>query len=368
VWGIGPVVLFVGISLIAVAGAGSAVAYRYDRATVSTHILPGVTIDGIDVGNMTRRQAMEAVSSEIDRTLSRSITVRAGGHTWTRTLGQLGLSADVRTPVDAAFAVSTSYSWVSRVFHRLTHRPIARSFEVRFSFVGRPVKDIVAEASKVVAQPGRDASIGLDPNDPEGPVVFVHSQTGRALRSYVGERLLRKMVLDHRHGTVHLPSMAVDPKVTDDSIGKTIVVNRTTNTLTLFDGFDVEKRYGVATAMNGFLTPPGEWTIWQKVENPTWYNPCLGQPDCWAANEPPTIPPGPDNPLGTRALYLDAPGIRIHGTPSDSSIGTWASHGCIRMHIPESEELYPLVPVGTKVLIIGAPPWGDVVPDQPAGT
>jgi L,D-transpeptidase ErfK/SrfK len=71
------------------------------------------------------------------------------------------------------------------------------------------------------------------------------------------------------------------------------------------------------------------------------------------------IPPGPGNPLGTRALYLNADGIRIHGTPSDSSIGSYASHGCIRMHISESEALYPLVPVGTPVFIIGAPPWGD---------
>jgi L,D-transpeptidase ErfK/SrfK len=64
------------------------------------------------------------------------------------------------------------------------------------------------------------------------------------------------------------------------------------------------------------------------------------------------IPPGPGNPLGTRALYLDAPGIRIHGTYSDESIGTYASHGCIRMHISDSEELFGIVPIGTTVLIV----------------
>ena len=63
------------------------------------------------------------------------------------------------------------------------------------------------------------------------------------------------------------------------------------------------------------------------------------------------IPGGPTNPLGTRALYLDAPGIRIHGTWDSSSIGTAASHGCIRMHVQDSEELYPLVPIGTQVLV-----------------
>ena len=63
------------------------------------------------------------------------------------------------------------------------------------------------------------------------------------------------------------------------------------------------------------------------------------------------MPPGPGNPLGTRAMYLNAPGIRIHGTYDTSSVGTYASHGCIRMTIADSEALYPLVPVGTTVLI-----------------
>ncbi len=66
---------------------------------------------------------------------------------------------------------------------------------------------------------------------------------------------------------------------------------------------------------------------------------------------PAYIPPGPGNPLGTRALYLNAPGIRIHGTYNSASIGTYASHGCIRMLIGDSEALFPLVPVGTKVII-----------------
>jgi lipoprotein-anchoring transpeptidase ErfK/SrfK len=63
------------------------------------------------------------------------------------------------------------------------------------------------------------------------------------------------------------------------------------------------------------------------------------------------IAPGPGNPLGTRAIYLNAPGIRIHGTYSTSSIGTYASHGCIRMYIEDSEELFELVDMGARVII-----------------
>ena len=64
--------------------------------------------------------------------------------------------------------------------------------------------------------------------------------------------------------------------------------------------------------------------------------------------------PGPDNPLGTRWMGLSAPGVGIHGTPSDASIGYSASHGCIRMHIPEAEWLFNHVDVGTTVFIVSA--------------
>src|SRR5438445_4485724 len=101
-------------------------------------------------------------------------------------------------------------------------------------------------------------------------------------------------------------------------------------------------------------TPIGTWQVVGKELHPVWINPG----DAWAASMPPVIPPGPDNPLGLRALRLSAPGILIHGTPEDSSVGHYASHGCIRMHEADAIALYPLVPVGTPVFIVGAPPWG----------
>ena len=63
---------------------------------------------------------------------------------------------------------------------------------------------------------------------------------------------------------------------------------------------------------------------------------------------------GPGNPLGTRWMGLSAPGVGIHGTPSDASIGYSVSHGCIRMHIPDAEWLFVRVRIGTPVYIVGA--------------
>ena len=131
-------------------------------------------------------------------------------------------------------------------------------------------------------------------------------------------------------------------------MGRTIVVRLNENKLYLYDGFDVVRSYSVATAKPGFTTPTGDWTIYDKKENPTWYNPNSD----WSKGMPAFIPAGPGNPLGTRALNLNASEIRIHCTPDDASIGSNASHGCIRMHMPDVEDLFERVDVGTPVLII----------------
>jgi lipoprotein-anchoring transpeptidase ErfK/SrfK len=357
-----PVVLLVVFSLLAIGAAGSAfAALRYDRSH-DHRILPGVSIEGIDVSNMTRAQAMATVSKVVQRRLDARVRVALGKKSWDFTLGDLGVSADVAGAVDKALAVNRDFSWMSRVYHRMTHADVHRSFPVQTSVAGKPVVQFVDSLAPKLQEAPRDAAYELV----DGEVVMRHSQPGRALKYWLARDEIRKAVADGG-GTVELATKPVAPETPDSSVGKLIVVSRTSNRLWLYDNFGVERTYGVATAAPGFETPPGRWTVIDKAENPTWHNPCFGEPDCWAAGEPEEIPPGPGNPLGTRALYLDAPGIRIHGTPSDSSIGSWASHGCIRMHISESEALYPLVPIGTPVFVIGAPPWGDTVDPGAAG-
>jgi lipoprotein-anchoring transpeptidase ErfK/SrfK len=356
-------VVVVVTALAVVIGGTAAASFAYDRATVD-RILPGVRIAGIDVSGMTRQQALRAIQARAEATLQREITIRAGSKNWTETLAQLGMRVDPREAVDRALAVSASLSWMSRVYHRLTHHPVDRliplAFDYRKDAISSFLTAVVAPAVDVKPQ---DAGIDLSGDG----LAFRHSRTGAALRPLASAGLILSAV-KIRKPEVELPVQTIEPKVTDENLGKTLTVDLSTNTLHLYDGFHVVRAYPVATARFGFTTPVGEWEVVNKVENPTWVNPCLGQPGCWAASEPATIPPGPDNPLGTRALYLKAPGIRIHGTPEDSSIGTYASHGCIRMHIPDSEALYPFVPVGTKVVIYGAPPWGNIDFGSVAGT
>jgi lipoprotein-anchoring transpeptidase ErfK/SrfK len=98
----------------------------------------------------------------------------------------------------------------------------------------------------------------------------------------------------------------------------------------------------------GFDTPSGLFSIREKQVDPPWHAP--NRP--WAGPYAGTTVPGgaPDNPLKARWLGI-ASGVGIHGTAEPWSIGSRASHGCIRMRVPDVIDLYPRVPVGAPALI-----------------
>jgi len=148
--------------------------------------------------------------------------------------------------------------------------------------------------------------------------------------------------------TVRLHYKSYTPEITNAELGRAILVDLSQRKLRLYDHSTMLKRYGIAIGMPRYPTPRGKFKIIAKAKNPAWYNPG----SAWASNMPSYIPPGPTNPLGTRALYLNSPGIRIHGTHKTWTIGTAASHGCMRVANSNIEKLYPMVPVGTPVFII----------------
>ena len=118
--------------------------------------------------------------------------------------------------------------------------------------------------------------------------------------------------------------------------------------LDLYEGPSIARQFPVGVGALSFPTPPGAYYVRSKATNPTWRNPG----SAWARGMPAYIGPGPRNPLGTRALRLDRGALVIHGTPQPWTIGTRASHGCIRMRRPDIEKLYDLVPEQTPVFIV----------------
>jgi lipoprotein-anchoring transpeptidase ErfK/SrfK len=337
------VVAGVVLASLAVVSAGSAVAaYRYDAAA-SDRILPGVSIAGVDVSGMRRGEAIRTIREVAEQTLYDELTVRAAGSRWSVTPASLGMVADVEGAVDRAFGTADEMSLFSRLYHRLRNVPVERSVDL--SFVPDPagVERFVQQAFDEVSIPAVNARFALVDDE----LLLRRSSEGRELAmGPASKKILR--ALERRANHIEVPVRTVEPSHSTASLGQSIVIDLSENQLYLYDTLQVVKTYPVATAADGYVTPVGTWEIVDKRENPTWYNPAL---DSWGAGLPAVIPPGPGNPLGTRALYLNAPGIRIHGTYSTDSIGTYASHGCVRMFLEDSEELYELVDVGTRVIV-----------------
>lgn len=118
-----------------------------------------------------------------------------------------------------------------------------------------------------------------------------------------------------------------------------IVVSIPERRLALVQGGEVLKLYDVAVGKPSTPTPEGKFVVVNRIPNPTWYGP-----------QGP-VPPGKNNPIGTRWMGLSKDGYGIHGTNAPASIGKAASHGCIRMRQQDLEELFDLIPVGTSVEI-----------------
>jgi lipoprotein-anchoring transpeptidase ErfK/SrfK len=209
---------------------------------------------------------------------------------------------------------------------------------------GAPLHDWVAKIAKRFSRPAVDARLTFRNAEPR----ITPERTGRALDT---TRLTERIVSTLRANSrlpVRVHTRAIAPTVPTDSFAASIVIKRSINRLYLFAGDKLKRTFAVATGQSIYPTPRGRWHIVVKWKNPWWYPPVQ---DAWARGLKP-VPPGPSNPLGTRWMGLNAPGVGIHGTDEPGSIGYSASHGCIRMQVPDAEWLFEHVDIGTTVYIV----------------
>jgi lipoprotein-anchoring transpeptidase ErfK/SrfK len=333
------IVTVLAVGLVAVGGVAATARVQGG----ADRMLKGMRIDGVDVGGMTRQQALEAVQREITPKLQSRVTVVADQRRFTVTPARLGRAAEVSQTVDRALA-GRGLPWIAKLWYRVSGQATNRNLPMRYNDNSAQVASFVQSMAGKLDRSVQDASIRLT----NGRLDVRHARSGWSLDQAAGASMLASALAAGQPANVAMLGRVMRPHVTDRQAGATIVIDKGSNQLTLYKSLKVVKRYRVATAKAGFSTPSGTWKVVDKIVNPSWHNPA---PNGWGAGMPLVIPPGPGNPLGTRALRLNAPGILIHGTFNAASVGTYASHGCIRMRIPDSVDLFPRVPVGTKVLV-----------------
>jgi lipoprotein-anchoring transpeptidase ErfK/SrfK len=284
----------------------------------------GVTIAGVAVGGLTPDVAAATVEQQFNQPLDLEV----------------GTMSVLVTP-DVLGATPVIDRAIERALAAQPNTPISLGVTV----VTGSIADFVAKLAQRYDRAALDSKLALRNLRPW----LSKERAGRKLDQRRAVHDINVAVANMTRGELRLAVKAVKPKVTRRNFGPVIVIRRSSNRLFLYDGMKYRRLFVVATGQSQYPTPLGRFTIIVKWRKPWWYPP--NSP--WAQGQKP-IPPGPNNPLGTRWMGLSAPGVGIHGTPSDTSIGYSVSHGCIRMHIPEAEWLFNHVEIGTTVFIVAA--------------
>jgi lipoprotein-anchoring transpeptidase ErfK/SrfK len=341
---------FIGVTLflvLLIGGAGAVWAYDASR---DDKIADGVTVGGIMLGGLDRDQARDKLQRELLASLRRPVVVEARHHRFRLTAEQANVRANVDEMVDEALARSRNGNVLERTWRELTGGEVDADIDPRVTYDEDAVRRLVRRVGRATERKPRDASVDFS----AGALKRVDAKYG--VRMDEGnleakiENALRQPAAAVR--TVHARVKKVDAKVTTAELAKkypvVVTVDRANFRLRLFKKLKMVKQYGIAVGMVGLETPAGLYHVQNKAINPAWSVP--NSP--WAGSLAGTVVPGgtPQNPLKARWLGIYN-GAGIHGTDATGSIGSNASHGCIRMLIPDVIELYDQVPVGAPVYI-----------------
>lgn len=287
-------------------------------------IAEGVSVGQLDVGGMTPAEAKALVETKFDEML----VITYGRTKVSVTPQRLGATARIRLAIDQARRAAP-----------YTRVPLF--VNLRAGRVGNYVKALARRFDR----PAQDAELtGLRRLRPW----ITKERVGKELKQRQAARRIVAALRTHQR-TVRIRASRIDPRIMRARYGPIVVIRRESKRLHFYRGMRLWKVLGVATGQSSYPTPTGHFAIVTMQRYPWWYPPDSD----WAEGEKP-IPPGPGNPLGTRWMGLSAPGVGMHGTPDPASIGYSASHGCIRMRIPEAEWLFSRVHVGTPVYIVPA--------------
>lgn len=328
-------------------GAGALFAYDSNQKDM---IGEGVKVGGVDVSGMTAAEARAAVSAQLTHQLVRPIVVRAGAKRWTlNPRREAGATFDVEAMVADAVAHSREGNIFTRTVRSVRGTDLNADLPADVTYSKIKVTQFVSEIQKALNHKAEDASLGFNP-DGFDRVEGRDGVTINATRLHAD--VDAKLLGTAAPGLVGVSIHKTTPKVTKADLAKKystlITIDRGTFQLRFYRHLELVKKYTIAVGASGYDTPTGLYSVTDKTVDPTWYVP--NKP--WAGDlAGKTIPGGSaDNPLKARWLGFYN-GAGIHGTADEGSLGSAASHGCIRMAVSDVEELYDMVPVNTPLYI-----------------
>ena len=306
-------------------------------------IRAGVTVSGVDVGTLTVAEAQARLEQALGPVLVQDIVVVAGGKRFALKMADIKFAfrAD-KTALRALYAGQSAPPAADGSLPPASATPSV-------SYKRKPLWRFVRQTARRVNVAPRDARVKIT-------LTRMIKRSGRKGRSLAVAPLvgaIQAAVADPAVPRELAPKLAtVTPKMRTKELKKAypsvITIDRDHFRLRLFKGLKFVKGYGVAVGQPAYPTPTGLFAIQSKQVNPTWTAP--NSP--WAGEMAGQSVGGgaANNPLKARWMGVNG-SVGIHGTGEPWSIGTRASHGCIRMTVSDVIDLFGRVSIGAPVLI-----------------
>jgi len=340
------IVLLATLLLLASASLAWGVVFDYQ----SRGLVPkGVTVAGHDLSDMTEAQARATIEDAVSSPMLRTVAITGENKAWT--LDPKGIvTVGVDSMLREAYSPRRAATLATRLNSQLAGAPLPADIKPAYSVDSTAIATWVAQAAMQVDRKPVDATREIKKYKFQ-----VTTSTPGATADQVGAvarisgALSADAALSSASRVVTLPITYTRPKVIESDFKKAIIVSIPERKIRLYDGVKLVKTYRCAPGRPAFPTPTGDFEVVTKLANSPWYNPGSD----WAKGMPDSIPAGPNNPMGVRKIGINVSGVFMHGVPSSeySSIGTAASHGCMRMMPKDVGDLFNRVTIGTPVFI-----------------
>ncbi len=316
----------------------------------SGKIAEGVRVEGIDVGGLTEQEAMARVFKRLRAKANRPVRVRVAGERFALSTDTAGMTLGLDDAVRTAYEAGRGGNVIERGWRSLTGGRVDHDEEAKVTIDRDRVHAFVSNIHDTVSRAPVNAELTLEVTQ----VAVSEAKPGRRLADR--EALVRRVteaLLDPRADrTFRAETEVIDPDVTQEDVWErnptVVTVSRSGLTARVFKRGKLVRSYRVAVGEPRYPTPMGKFVVQTKQVDPPWNVPNSD----WAGELAGTTVPGgaPNNPLKARWIGFNG-SVGFHGTASVGSLGTAASHGCVRMAVPDVIDLYERVEVGTPVVV-----------------
>lgn len=309
-----------------------------DRVELSPDEL-APAVDGAQV-----HRVLPALEHALEAALDRTVTITSGVRRWRVTPRLLDATPDLGPAVAVALAHQHDALRSGRALAVHTTARSALAAAIPFAVDNDRLATLLDAIAAQIGHEAQDATVDYS----SGWVEVVPGRPGQTVDRHSAAVALRDALAGGGH-TVELPVRESTPH--SAGLGQILLVRQGDRRVYLYEDGEIVADWPVAVGQAGADTPTGVFTVGAKRGAPTWYNPA---PNGWGAAMPRVIGPGPNNPLGLRAVnWMDGDRdtlIRFHGTANTASIGAAASRGCVRLTNRDVVALFDMVEPGATIV------------------